>query len=268
MEQICPVCEHPFNVSPSQKRKYCSRICMSVGYASQLKGQANPNFKHGRKSCEGCGKPLARGTKGNRCSVCMYAADDYKNHFYGKKHTEETRRRMGENHLDVKGCKNSFWNKRHSEETKTVMRVVGRQRWDASTEEQKAKIANALMRGVATQRSGKYTKPEMVVAEKLDRMGIEFDHNAPLYGKFFVDFLLPDRTVIEVFGDYWHGNRAVFASLTKTQEKQKAKDRARIAYLTKCGHRVIVVWEKELKDDKDVVERRLLKQDSGLLEGS
>lgn len=40
------------------------------------------------------------------------------NPFYGKKHSEETRKKMSENHADFFGEKNPFYNKKHTEETK------------------------------------------------------------------------------------------------------------------------------------------------------
>lgn len=268
MKKSCPICGSKFKVFPCQKRTYCSVRCMKVGYADRFSGKNNPNFRHGNKQCVGCGKTLARNTKGERCVSCYSLAKNYKNPFDGKIHSESTRKLMVDHHWARTGWKGPFWGKKQSKKTRKAMGVARKRLWEEGTPEYRKKIIDALMRGVATQRSREYTKPEMVVATELDKMGIEFDHNAPLYGKFFVDFLLPDKTVIEVFGDYWHGNRTVFASLTRTQEKQKAKDRARVAYLTKCGHKVIVIWEKELKDNSQVVEHRLLKEISGFLEGS
>jgi G:T-mismatch repair DNA endonuclease (very short patch repair protein) len=95
------------------------------------------------------------------------------------------------------------------------------------------------------------TKPEKMVAEQLEQLGIKFEHNKFLYNKFFVDFFLDSGTIIEVFGDYWHFNPLVFKEPSETQKKQVIKDKSRIAYLEKCGHKVIVIWEKELKDDKN-----------------
>lgn len=263
MEKTCPICGDSFRVYPCQKRTYCSVRCMRVGYAERFSGKNNPNFRHGDRQCVGCGRTLAHHTKGKRCVSCYTSAEDYKNSFDGKTHSESTRKLMVDHHWARTGWKGPRLGKKASEKTKKAMSAARKKLWKDGTLEYRKKITDTLMRGIATQRSGEYTKPEMMVAEELDKMGIDFDHNAPLYGKFFVDFLLPDKTVIEVFGDYWHGNRAVFASLTGTQEKQQAKDRARVAYLTKCGHRVIVIWEKELKDDKGIVERRLLKLPKG-----
>jgi len=258
MEGVCPICGDRFKVYPSSKRRYCSRKCMEVGYAERFKGEANPNFRHGVRNCEGCGKKLSRGTKGKRCVSCRNMAGIY-NPFAGKKHTDGTRERMKKNHPVVKGCRNSFWGKEHSGETKRKMGDKCKRRWKSYTNEQRRKVTDALMRGIAKQRSGEYTKPEMIVAEELDKMGLDFDHNAPLYGKFFVDFLLSEGTVIEVFGDYWHGNPEVFPVLTTTQRRQRLKDKSRVAYLRKCGHRVIVLWERALNKSRGIVGEQVVK---------
>ena len=84
-------------------------------------------------------------------------------------------------------------------------------------------------------------------------MGIKYKNNELLYEKFFVDFLLEDGTIIEAFGDYWHYNPKVFSNPNSNQVKQLKKDKARLAYLRKCGHRVIVLWEKDLKENENLV---------------
>lgn len=45
-----------------------------------------------------------------------------KNPFYGKKHTEESRKKISENHADFSGENHPMYGKRHSEETREKMR--------------------------------------------------------------------------------------------------------------------------------------------------
>jgi G:T-mismatch repair DNA endonuclease (very short patch repair protein) len=140
-----------------------------------------------------------------------------------------------------------------SDETKEKLSLVGKKRWQESSEEYKKKFIAACLRGSAKLREHQYTKPEIIVAEELDKMEMDYAHNAFLYGKFFVDFLLEDGTIIEVLGDFWHGNPHVHPNPTKTQMRQQSKDRARESYLTKCGHKVIFLWEMDLKGDPSIV---------------
>jgi len=248
MEQICPICENPFKVYSSQKRTYCSVTCMKVGYASRMIGAANPNFRHGLRQCAICGKNLARHTKGKNCQKCQFLIPGYKNHFTGKSHSEKTRKKMSENHSDNTGYRNPFYGRCHSQSVKNTISTKAKFRWQELPSDKKEQIRELLVRQAHVQQELRWTEPERKIAKWLSSLGISYQHNALLYNKFFVDFLLSNSCVIEVFGDYWHGNADVFPSLNNTQQRQKAKDKSRMAYLTKCGHRFIVLWEKNIKD--------------------
>ena len=56
--QSCPICNEEFKVYGKQKRVYCSMKCLSRAYTERLKGENNPNYRHGPKSCEKCGKDV------------------------------------------------------------------------------------------------------------------------------------------------------------------------------------------------------------------
>lgn len=131
-------------------------------------------------------------------------------------------------------------------------------RWKTGTNEYRAKLIDGLSRGCQSQLQHKMTKPEKIVAKRLKHLGIRFQRNAPLYNKFFVDFLLDNDTIIEVFGDYWHANPLLFPAPSQTQVKQIGRDKSRLAYLKECGRTVLVFWEKDLKNDPSVVDRKLL----------
>jgi len=257
--QKCPICETEFKVYGKQKRVYCSRLCMKRAYSERFSGVGNPNSKNAEKYCRGCGKRLFRKTKGDYCAHCRDLAGEA-NPFYGRKHSADTKQKMSQSHADFHGEKNPFAGQSHSEEVRAMLSEEKKKLWSVMPEKERKKVISNLMRGLATQRSGAYTNPEMIVAQELDKMELSFDHNAPLYGKFFVDFLLPCGTIIEVFGDYWHGNPDIFKVLTETQKKQQAKDRSRVAYLKACGHRVIVLWEHDLKKDPCMVEEAMRTQ--------
>jgi G:T-mismatch repair DNA endonuclease (very short patch repair protein) len=115
--------------------------------------------------------------------------------------------------------------------------------WNNATELQRKKRLDCLSKLCANQLDFKSTVPEKIVSEILNNKGIKYTKNAYLYNKFFVDFLLEDGRIIEVFGDYWHGNPDMFTTLNKQQQRQNNKDKSRLAYLKKCGHEIIVIWE-------------------------
>lgn len=122
----------------------------------------------------------------------------------------------------------------------------------AKTKEGKEHYRN---NGIKTTMNQNYsqTKPERIMSEFLIHNNIEFIPQHLMYDKFIVDFYLPNNNiVIEVFGDYWHGNPKFYGEtgalkpLTKKQNKQKSKDRSREAYLKKCGHEFHILWEDDI----------------------
>lgn len=112
----------------------------------------------------------------------------------------------------------------------------------------------------------KDTKPERLVREFLIHKNIKFIGQYQMYNKFIVDYYLPDtNTIIEVLGDYWHGNPLKYGDdknlkpLTDKQLRQKSKDKSRYAYLTTCGHPVLMVWECDIYNDVEASLMELFK---------
>jgi G:T-mismatch repair DNA endonuclease (very short patch repair protein) len=111
----------------------------------------------------------------------------------------------------------------------------------------------------------KETKPEIAVREWLIANNIRFEFQKTMYDKFIVDFYLIDSDlVLEVYGDYWHGNSIVFGDnkkylLSERQIKQINKDKSRKAYLKKCGHNFQIIWEYDIKKDIDKFMTNIIK---------
>lgn len=92
------------------------------------------------------------------------------------------------------------------------------------------------------------TRPERIVYERLDAAGIEYLKQYPIF-HWIVDAYVPSANlIIQVDGDYWHGN----PSLTKQEEleprirKRIGIDRAQEKWFEKSGYNLLRVWESEL----------------------
>lgn len=168
-----------------------------------------------------------------------------------RKHSPETKAKMAASKLG----------KRHTEETKAkisaarMAQTPERRAEIARTFGRKGKKANAetlvRMRAAAMKRKSfvhllkntKRTTTEKAMAERLRKAGVGFREQVVI-GNFMVDFLLDDGTVIETHGCYWHGCRACgFGYMDRSD-----KDREKREYLESLGHRVIEVWEHEMRD--------------------
>jgi len=83
------------------------------------------------------------------------------------------------------------------------------------------------------------TSIERLIHDELEAKGIPYAKQAVINNKFKVDvYLSLHKAVIECDGDYWH-----------TLPKVAARDKAKNAYLTKCGYKVFRFWEHEIRMD-------------------
>lgn len=84
----------------------------------------------------------------------------------------------------------------------------------------------------------KPTSIEIKVYEELKDRGFLFETQKIINGKFIVDAYIPSlNLVIEADGKYWH-----------SLDKVVKRDRAKNAYLTKCGFKLLRLSEDEIKD--------------------
>jgi very-short-patch-repair endonuclease len=80
-------------------------------------------------------------------------------------------------------------------------------------------------------------KLERLVYDSIEELNIPYEKQVPLFGKFVVDTLFPDKNlVLEVFGQYWHERPTIIK-----------KDYSKRKYLEKCGYKVEEIWDYEIK---------------------
>jgi G:T-mismatch repair DNA endonuclease (very short patch repair protein) len=100
----------------------------------------------------------------------------------------------------------------------------------------------------ATGRPGRaYNQLEAKLAKLLDASGIEYRWQFPL-GPYLYDFLLPDKTLVEVHGTYWHADprRYDIKNLTPDQRRNLVHDLDKRLFAAGRGYRLKVVWEADL----------------------
>ena len=106
------------------------------------------------------------------------------------------------------------------------------------------------------------TKPEKLTRSMLDELGIPCSEQVVIGNKFCVDFLV-GHLVIEVFGDYFHANPIKYGHgeglkpLDNIQKKSVLNDKRKIKYLEKCGYKVLILWEHEIKQEPLLVKQKL-----------
>lgn len=105
---------------------------------------------------------------------------------------------------------------------------------------------------------GKMTNPERIMSSILTSFNILFDFE-PIIFKQRPDFYLPNhRIIIEVNGDYWHGNPCIYTEFNDIQLRHMARDIDKMKVYKELGFLTLIVWEQDIVKNKDVVKDKIL----------
>jgi very-short-patch-repair endonuclease len=121
--------------------------------------------------------------------------------------------------------------------------------WSTTLSKTPENIERLRNHGIKTKKeqNNKFTKPERIVLEFLQKKEILFLPQFPMYDMFVVDFFLPDQNlVIEVLGDYWHGNPIKYKVPNDMQKKHQDRDSFKEKTLLEKGHKVLMIWETDI----------------------
>lgn len=189
-----------------------------------------------QRSCEGCGAPLVRAaheppSKWRNRKTCGHAC-------FGAAQRIRSSATVSEKLCIVCGAmlvrrereKSSKWRRR---------KTCGR----------KCQIEGLVRITANLRNASSPNKIEQAVYEALALIDIQFSPQFRI-GSYFVDALIPaTNTVVEVQGDYWHCNPAVFLSgpINERQRIGVARDKRRFAYLRNRGYRIVELWEKDIR---------------------
>lgn len=124
------------------------------------------------------------------------------------------------------------------------------------SDEMRARRSEATTRAMAEGRISSVSKLEDIAAEALTLQGVGYRRQVGIRGPLgrFVgcaDFLLDDGRVLEVNGTYWHSDPRAFPDGPQfpSQRRTEAQWARKTAALEALGIPLIVVWERELRDD-------------------
>ena len=105
----------------------------------------------------------------------------------------------------------------------------------------------------------KETKPERILREYLESIGVEFQVQKSIY-PYWCDFYLPNQNlIIEVYGDYWHGNPSKFGykNIDEKYYQLWKEDVSRVNKIISEGYRVDIFWEKEIYKNFHSIEIKI-----------
>lgn len=144
----------------------------------------------------------------------------------------------------LKGENNPMFGKNHSYEARNKMKIKSKERWND---------INFIQKWVASVVTKKPTKPEILLSDKINTY---FPNTFKYCGNFTKwiggknpDFIWEENNkVIEFFGDYWHSKEI-------TGKCKDVHENERISHFKNFGYDCLTIWEFELKNIENVIEK-------------
>lgn len=103
------------------------------------------------------------------------------------------------------------------------------------------------------------TWPELEFEKLMDELGVEFEPQKVVGLKIF-DYYIPSKNmVVEVDGDYFHGNPEKYDKPSKMQQRNRRNDKYKSVLALNHGFLIERVWESDLKNNYDAVKFKFSK---------
>ena len=156
----------------------------------------------------------------------------------GKRRTEEEKKKIGE-----------AWRKAFLSHPEMRKRMSESHIGHKASEEAKSKLKRARAKQIFPVKD---SKPELKIQRMLKQLNIEFIPHKymQIEHAYCCDIFIPSiNLVVEVDGDYWHGNQNSprYKILNKHQIEQKEEDTIRTKELIAEGFKVLRLWETDVK---------------------
>jgi G:T-mismatch repair DNA endonuclease (very short patch repair protein) len=209
------------------KKEYICQSCLKSGEGNSFYGKHHTEEKKKEHS---------------EYMIGRFLGED--NYFFGKNHTAETCQHLSDIKKGTRtGKDNPFFKKTHTKENKEkqsiFMKTIGK----------RTKEEYSAMGIKSVSKRPKKTKIEKKTEEKLKELGYDFKYNFILNGKAQYDFLIDKKIILEVHGDFWHGNPDLYTTFTERQIYKKERDVEKQKLAEENGYRYLIVWESQIKQN-------------------
>jgi very-short-patch-repair endonuclease len=113
--------------------------------------------------------------------------------------------------------------------------------------------------GQAKRMSKNKTWPEKEFEKLMKELNVDYEEQKILGLKIF-DFYLPSiNTIVEVDGNYFHGDTEKYAVLNNMQKRNVKNDKFKDVLAIGMGYKIERVWESDLKENYADVKTRFKK---------
>ena len=245
---VCDYCgktkyEYP-SVYLKNENNYCSLECYWKDKSIKApKGENNPFYNRIKTKCTNCNKEIM---------IIPY--------HYNKKNE------FGDNHNFC--CKKCYWEYR----SKYYVGEKCPQYGVEFSEERREKARQNLLNNFS-KRMILDSSIQLKVNKLLDELGVKYIREY-VYSCFCLDLYLPNNSlIIEVMGDYWHANPAIYNTegrkINPTQFKDIKNDYIKNKEIkTNMGINILYLWESDINKRFHVCKKLVYKyiQNNGILE--
>lgn len=270
----CPTCLsvkplkklHSYNLN---KASECNR-CKCIGLKNPFYGKKHNNKT--KKKISNKNKNRLVGSKNPMYGISLL---EFWTNKYGKKIADNKHKtyikKLSES---LSGKKNPFYGKKHSKQTiENIQKKNVDYRKNLSVED-KEKISQKLSESqkqlyrknpldyiskrskagkIAATKIIKYKINciEQIVSDRLKELGLNFEYSVILDYKQFDFGSREHKILLEVHGDYWHGNPNIYkkTKLNQTQKNVIKRDREKIKFAKKHKMKLYHIWESDIKSN-------------------
>jgi len=237
--RLCDVCSVEYEYHPAWKQdqntRYCSRKCKDLHQRTTYVGAGNPAFgttwTEKQRVLRSASIEAFWSVSENKARhrKAMQRAADRLGHWPGQGLiSQENRKRT---YADVYGVEHPWMNPEIRQKCEvTTLALYGKHTWEIAHD--------------AIKRSD--TNIERLAAATLSEQGVEFKHPYVLCSGSMrreFDFYVPVcNTLIEIDGDYHHGNPALYDQLDETQRSTQANDTIKDVMAASMSMRLLRFW--------------------------
>lgn len=238
-----------FGKAHSQKSKN------KIGKKNQNKLKGSKNPMHGKSLLEHWtnkyGKTIADKKYTQYLKKLSDALSGANNPFYGQKHTEKT--------LSIIKQKNQIYREHLSQEQKEKisqkLSESQKQLYNKNPQDYIAKRSKAGKITAAQTKKYKINRIEQIVYDRLKEMGLDFEYSVILDYKQFDFGSKKHKILLEVQGDYWHGNPILYTKkqLNDIQKRNIKKDKDKAIFAKEHSIKLYSIWETDIKTNNFTV---------------
>lgn len=168
------------------------------------------------------------------------------NPFFGKKHDAKTMKKIKEANLEYR--KNLTEDNKN--EISNKLSVAQRENQSKDPIKYKQNKIKAAKKSAQSQSKYKINNIETIVRNELFKRNINMEY-CVILGFHQFDFgNKENKILLEVQGDYWHGNPTLYQqkNLNSTQINKQNKDKIKAEFAQKHGFKLFYIWENDINN--------------------